>query len=208
MIGGLLRVLVITLVMLVAALMLLPRGRDVAPNLSVATRLDAPRELPPVALIDQDGNPFALSQLAGRPTLVFFGFTNCPDVCPLTLAVLAQASQSLRAEDAALAPAVLFISVDADRDTPAQIKAYLERFDAGFIGATAAESALAPLIAALGVSVHKETRGDASYNVVHNGTVYVLDADVRWTALFGGSSHLPADIVNDYLALQGRRAAE
>jgi protein SCO1/2 len=208
MLSGLLRVLVITLVMLVAAMLLLPRDRAVAPSLSVATRLDAPRALPPVALIDQDGNPFALDQLEGRPTLLFFGFTNCPDVCPLTLAVLAQASQSLRAEAAALAPAVLFVSVDADRDTPAQIKTYLERFDAGFIGATADENALAPLIAALGVSVHKERHGDASYNVVHNGTVYVLDADVRWTALFGGSSHRTADIVNDYLALQGRRAAE
>jgi protein SCO1/2 len=203
-IGGLLRVLVVALVVLVAALMLLPRPGDVASEVAVATVLDVPRELPQVALTDDDGAPFAIGSLAGRPTLVFFGFTNCPDICPLTLAVLAQAMDSLRAEETA--PAVLFVSVDPGRDTPARIKAYVEAFDPEFIGATADDATLAPLLAALGVTVHQERQGDAVYNVVHNGTVYVLDADARWAALFGGSAHRTEDIVRDYRALRRRLA--
>lgn len=216
MIGGLLRVLVIALVVLVAALMLLPRPGDIAergtvapqgesvPPTAVATVLDAPRELPPVALVDQNGEPFAIGDLSGRPALVFFGFTNCPDICPLTLAVLAQALDVLREEE--IAPAVLFVSVDPGRDSPERIKSYVEAFDADFLGATASETTLAPLIAALGVTVHQERRGDAVYNVVHNGTVYVLDAGGRWAALFGGSAHRADDIVRDYRTLRRRLA--
>jgi len=200
-IGGLYKALIAALV---AGLTLASCGRDVAPTTAVATVLDAPRTLPQVALIDKDGDPFAIENLAGQPTLVFFGFTHCPDICPLTLAVLAQAMQSLRDEQ--VSPAVLFVSVDPGRDTPALIKAYVEAFDADFLGATANEATLAPLITALGVSVHKEIHGDTVYNVVHNGTVYVLDADARWAAIFGGSEHRAADIVTDYRALRARLA--
>ena len=189
---------------LVAALLLPSCGRDAVPTTTVATVLDAPRALPEVALTDKDGEPMTVASLAGQPTLVFFGFTHCPDICPLTLAVLAEALRSLRDEQAA--PAVLFVSVDPGRDTPALIKAYVEAFDAEFLGATADEATLAPLIAALGVSVHKERHGDDVYNVVHNGTVYVLDADARWVAIFGGSAHRAADIVGDYRALRARLA--
>lgn len=196
-----LRVLAIALI---AALTLPSCGRDAAPATAVATVLDAPRVLPSVAMIDGDGESFTLSALAGRPVLVFFGFTHCPDICPITLAVLAQAMDSLRDEQPA--PAVLFVSIDPGRDTPALIKAYVEAFDTDFIGATADEATLAPLIAALSVSVHKERLGDAVYNVVHNGTVYVLDADGRWAAIFGGSTHRAEDIVRDYRALRRRLA--
>lgn len=215
MIGGLLRVLVVALVVLVAALMLLPRPGDIASRgtvapqadaaeTTVATVLDAPRALPAVTLVDKDGRPFTIDVLAGRPALVFFGFTHCPDICPLTLAVLAQAMDALRNEQDA--PAVLFVSVDPGRDTPALIKGYVEAFDPEFLGATADEDTLAPLIAALGVSVHKQQQGDAVYNVVHNGTVYLLDAGGRWVAIFGGSEHRAEDIVRDYRALRGRLA--
>jgi protein SCO1/2 len=195
-----LRVLVIALVMLVAVMMLLPRDRDLTPTLVAATVLDTPRVLPAVALIDQNGERFAIDDLAGQPIFVFFGFTHCPDICPLTLAVLREALQTLREE--ASAPAVLFVSVDPGRDTPERIKAYLAGFDAGFFGATADDAALAPLYAALGVSVHQEREGDAVVNVVHNGTVYLLDSASRWTAIFGGSAHRAEDIVTDYRALR------
>lgn len=178
----------------------------VAPSPLVATVLDAPRALPAVAMVDQDGEPFTIGDLAGRPTLVFFGFTHCPDICPLTLATLARAMQSLRSED--FPPRVLFVSVDPGRDTPALIKSYVSAFDAEFVGATADEAALRPLITALGVSVHQQREGDEEYNVVHNGTVYVLDADARWTAIFGGSTHRAEDIVADYRILRGQLAGE
>jgi protein SCO1/2 len=200
-IGGMLRVLVITLVLLVAALMLMPRPSPHRPTPEVATLLDAPRELPAVALTDQQGQPLTLADLAGRPVLAFFGFTNCPDICPQTLFVLSQAIIQLRTEAPAAEPAVLFVSVDPGRDSPALIHRYLAGFDPGFIGATAAEDVLAPLLSTLAVSVRKETRNGETYNVVHNGTVYVLDSAGRWAALFGGSNHRAEIIVRDYLEL-------
>jgi protein SCO1/2 len=200
-IGGMLRVLVIALVALVAALMLIPRARDGLPVATTATVLDVPRALPEVRLIDAAGRAMSLGDLGGRPTLVFFGFTNCPDICPLTLAVIAEAMAALRADRPDRAPHVLFVSVDPARDTPAQIQAYLRGFDSEFLGATADEPTIAPLLDALGVSVHKESQGSETYNVVHNGTIYVLDSEVRWAAIFGGSEHRAATLVSDYLAL-------
>jgi protein SCO1/2 len=196
-----LRILVIALVALVAVMFLLPRP-DVPPPIEVATVLDAPRDLPAVALTDADGRPFEIGDLAGRHALVFFGFTNCPDICPITLAVIAEAVDTLREAAPALVPEVLFVSVDPARDSPERIRAYVRGFDESFIGATASEPALEPLLATLHVTVHKEVVDDAVYNVVHNGTIFVLDDAGRWIALFGGSSHRPEIIVGDYLALR------
>jgi cytochrome oxidase Cu insertion factor (SCO1/SenC/PrrC family) len=75
-------------------------------------------------------------------------------------------------------------------------------FDAAFIGATADEDTLAPLLEALAVTVHIETQGDETYRVTHNGTIYVLDSQVRWAALFGGQSHQTDVLTRDYLALR------
>ena len=196
MIGGLLRILVIGLVALVAAMMLMPR----IPEPAIATVLDEPRPLPVVALTDQNNMPFFFDDLRGEPVLVFFGFTNCPDICPLTLAAIAQAMPTLRDRD--IAPRVVFVSVDPARDTPAQIRAYLSGFDPQFIGVTADDIALSPLLETLAVSVHKETVGRETYNVVHNGTIYALNDDGDWAALFGGSSHTPQDIISDYPKLR------
>lgn len=196
-----LRILVIGLVALVAVLMLLPRP-DLAPSIEVATVLDEPRALPDVGLVDQSGSDFSIRDLEGRPTLVFFGFTHCPDICPLTLAQIARATERLENEAPELVPQVLFVSVDPERDSPARIRTYLQAFDADFIGVTADDAVLAPLLQTLGVSVHKQTIDGESYNVVHNGTIYVLDRNADWAALFGGSSHDADIIVSDYLALQ------
>jgi protein SCO1/2 len=196
-----LRILVIALVALVAVLFLLPRPAATPPPVEVATVLDEPRPLPAVALTDAQGEPFSIDDLAGRHVLVFFGFTNCPDICPIALAVITEALDRLRADAPDVAPEVLFVSVDPARDSPQRIRAYLDGFDERFVGATAPEATLDPLLDALGITVHKEVSGDAVYNVVHNGTIFVLDDAGRWIALFGGSSHRADDIVGDYLAL-------
>src|SRR5262245_31915626 len=87
-VGGMLRILVIALVVLVAAMFLLPRGERGAPP-QTATVLPTPRALDDVSFVDKTGQPIRLSDLEGGFSLLFFGFTNCPDVCPLTLQVLA-----------------------------------------------------------------------------------------------------------------------
>jgi protein SCO1/2 len=197
-----LRVLVVALVLLVAAMMLMPR-----PGPQTAIMLDAPRELPDVALIDHNGEPLRIAALSGRPTLLFFGFTNCPDICPLTLAVIAEATGVLREKIGPLAPQVLFVSVDPDRDTPEQIARYTSAFDPEFIGATADDATLEPLLSALGVTVHRETRNGETWRVTHNGTVYVLDRQGRWAGLFGGSAQVDdmlksETLVSDFIAMR------
>lgn len=199
-----LRILVIALVALVAVLFLLPRPAETPPPVEAATVLDEPRPLPAVSLTDARGRPFAIEDL-DRHALVFFGFTNCPDICPITLSVIAEAIDALRADAPDVVPDVLFVSVDPARDSPDRIRAYLDGFDESFVGATAPEPALDPLLDALGVTVHKQVSGDDVYNVVHNGTIFVLDDAGRWIALFGGSSHTASEIVGDYLALIASR---
>jgi len=193
-----LRILVVALVVLVAALMLLPRDRALVNPPAVATVLPEPRELPNVRFLDQSGSPFTTRDLAGNYTLLFFGYTNCPDICPLTLQVLAQAIGRIEARAPALVPRVVFVSVDPHRDTPDRIRAYLNAFDDRFIGITASDATLEPLLSTTGVMVHKSVSDGEPYNVTHNGTVYVLDADGRWIALFGGSSHDAATIATDF----------
>lgn len=199
-----LRIIVVALVVLVAAMMLMPRNGELIAPPEVATVLPQPRELPAVAFVDQAGMPFAIEDLAGRYSLLFFGFTNCPDICPLTLQVLAQATAEIEARAPDLVPQVVLVSVDPQRDTPKRIRSYVTGFDPRFIGVTAPDNALEPLLGTMGVMVHKDVTDDGQYTVVHNGTVFVLDDAGRWVALFGGSSHEASVIASDYLRIRLR----
>jgi protein SCO1/2 len=200
-----LRILVVVLVVLVAAMFLLPRAeRGAAPQ--TATVLPEPRPLTDVRFVDKTGRAMQLAELKGNFTLLFFGFTNCPDVCPLTLAMLAQARADIARRAPQLTPRVLFVSVDPSRDTPERIAAYLNGFDPEFAGVTASDAELEPLLAELGVAVEKHTHGGANYNVVHNSAVYVLDANAEWVAV-STAPHDPQIVASDYLRIRQRRAA-
>ena len=91
------------------------------------------RAVPDLSFTDQDGQPLSLSQLKGKWTLLFFGYTFCPDICPITLAQLRQIKSELPA-DAVANLRIVLISVDPDRDTPQQLKQYLGYFDKQFVG--------------------------------------------------------------------------
>lgn len=202
-----LRILIVGLVVLVVAMMLINRQGSRVPEPAIATVLPEPRDLPDIELVDKAGDPYRTSDLAGEYTLLFFGFTNCPDICPITLSVLADVSADLQSRQRALAPRVAFVSVDPHRDTPQAIAAYLDHFDSGFLGLTAPDATLAPLLETLGVTVHKNDIGGERYNVVHNGTIFVLDRDARWIALFGGSEHDAGAIATDFLRIRLRHEA-
>jgi protein SCO1/2 len=203
MLGGMLRVLVVALVVLVAAMFLLPRGqRGQAPQ--TATLLPEPRALADVRFVDKTGRETHLSDLEGDFTLLFFGFTNCPDVCPLTLSLLKQVRADVASRAPRLTPRVLFVSVDPNRDTPERIATYLNGFDPEFLGVTASDEELAPLLQTLGVAVEKHVHGGADYNVVHNSAIYVLDPSARWIAVSTGP-HDPKVLASDYLRIRQRR---
>jgi protein SCO1/2 len=198
-----LRVLVVGLVVLVAAMFMIPRAPQPP---SAATVLSEPRALPDVTLVDAHGSRLDLDAFRGRFSLLYFGFTQCPDVCPLTLKVLADARAKLGERAPGAVPQVVFVSVDPERDTPAAIAEYLGHFDASFVGATASDARLAPLVAALGVTVEKHHHDGDHYNVSHNDTIYVIGPNAELVAIASGP-HDPATLASDYLKIRQRYRA-
>jgi protein SCO1/2 len=115
------------------------------------------------------------------------GYTNCPDFCPTTLTTLAALEKRLRAKEAPVRPQVIFMSVDAKRDTPEQLAKYVPYFDPEFIGLTAASQSEAEAVAAkLGVSVIITPKSDGTYTVDHSGAIFVLNPEGNLAAVLTG----------------------
>ncbi len=136
----------------------------------------------PFRLIDQDGKPITDQDFKGRPFLVFFGFTHCPDICPTTLFEVAEVLRAL-GPDSGRATA-LFITVDPERDTPAAIKDYLSSFGPLMRGATGDAAAIAAVEKAYRVYAKKVPTGNGGYSVDHTALVYLMDKQGRFVAPF------------------------
>jgi protein SCO1/2 len=162
--------------------------RGAAPvELATGTYLAHGRTLPDFSLIDHHGRTFGSADLKGSWSMMFFGYTNCPDFCPATLSTLAALEKRLRAAGARVRPRVIFVSVDAKRDTPAQLAKYVPYFDPEFIGLTAADQpAIETVAAKLGFAVVITPTSGGDYTVDHTGAIYVLDPDGRLTAILTG----------------------
>ena len=167
-------------------------------DLLTGSYLAPARALPDFSLIDQEGRGFGPGRLQGRWSLVFFGYTNCPDFCPATLATLAAMEKRLRSEHAAVRPQVIFVSVDAKRDTPAQLAKYVPYFDPEFIGVTAPDQKTIEAFAArLGVAVSLTPQPDGGYTVDHSAAIFVVDPGGKLVAVLTGpftASALQTDI--------------
>lgn len=166
--------------------------------------LDPPKEAPDFTLTDFDGKPFQLSDHRGKVVILFFGFTNCPDMCPAALSDMAAARRKLGA-DAEKVQGV-FVSLDPDRDTPERLKRYVTAFDPTFIGVRGSETELAPVVKDYGVTyMRRDLPGSAlGYTIDHSTFIYVIDAAGRWRLLF--THGMPVDdIVSDlrYLVRRG-----
>ncbi|HTV97046.1 MAG TPA: SCO family protein [Steroidobacteraceae bacterium] len=156
-------------------------------QLSTGTYLSPERSLPDFSLIDERGQSFRPSNLDGHWSLMFFGYTNCPDFCPTTLTTLAAMEKKLRAAGAAQRPQVVFISVDAKRDTPQQLAKYVPYFDPQFIGVTAKDQPTIEAVARqLGVAVAITPNADGSYTVDHSGAIFVVDPAGKIAAVLTG----------------------
>lgn len=136
----------------------------------------------PFQLLDQDGRPFTDQDLKGRPTLIFFGFTHCPDVCPTKLFEVSEVLRAL-GPDADRAQA-LFITVDPERDTPQVLKDYLANFDPHLRGLTGDSDAVAGVIKAYRVYAKKVPLEGGSYTMDHTAIVYLMDKEGRFVAPF------------------------
>ena len=136
----------------------------------------------PFNLIDQNGKPITDQEMKGRPFLVFFGYTHCPDICPATLFEVSEVMRAL-GKDADKAGA-LFITVDPERDTPAAMKDYLSSFDPHLQGATGDLKSVEAAEKAYRVYAKKVSGENGDYSMDHTALVYLMDKQGRFVAPF------------------------
>jgi protein SCO1/2 len=136
----------------------------------------------PFKLTDAEGRVFDSKELQGKPSLVYFGFTHCPDICPTTLFLLAQVLKKL-GPDASRINA-LFITVDPDRDTPEQLKTSLAAYDPHLRGLTGDPAQLASIRAIYGIDANILPGTGKNYNIDHTDTVFILDKEGRIQSSF------------------------
>lgn len=165
------------------------------------TQLTEPRELPDFALLDQNNHPVHKTDWAGHWTLIFPGFTYCPDVCPTTLGLLKQLKTALGAQGEKVN--VVFLSVDPQRDTPARLAEYIHFFSPAFSAVTANEPQLGAFTKSLAVAYTKVPGNSAdNYSMDHTAALILLDPQVRITAFFT-PPHKLEGLVTDLKALIG-----
>jgi protein SCO1 len=149
-------------------------------QLASGTWLPGGRELRDFSLVDHTGAQVGRAALTGRPSLVFFGFTHCPDVCPMTLALLARVRQAAAVEDLRL----VLVSVDPERDSPEALARYVAAFDTDILGLTGEPDAIRAVAADFGVAVVRVDMPGDTYTVDHSAAVFLLDRRARLAAVF------------------------
>lgn len=167
------------------------------PQLASGTWLPRPKPLSDFRLTDTTGRAFARRDLGGGPTLVFFGFTHCPDVCSTTLMKLAQVRKRAGLEGLR----VLFVSVDPQRDTPPVLGRYVHAFDPAFLGLSGDPRSIVRVAANFGVAVNRVELPGGDYTMDHSAVLFLLDARARIAAIFTPPFEVAA------LAADLRRAA-
>jgi len=151
---------------------------------SVANRLSAvqfpnPYDLPAVTLTDHGGEPYELrARAAGKVTVLYFGYTHCPDICPITVATLARALELLAPEEIERVHPV-FVTLDADRDPPEQLARWLGAMHPSMVGLTGTQAELDAAVRALGYIVPEIQRPESGfYEVAHPSTLFVFTPEL------------------------------
>jgi protein SCO1/2 len=155
---------------------------------------------PALKLQGTDGQALDLARYQGKVVLLAFGFSNCGEVCPITLATLAGARRKLG--DAGRGVQVVYVTVDPERDTLAQMKKYLAAFDATFIGGVGTRAEIDVAQKSYGISSKKIRNADGSYTIGHSSSIYMIDraGGLRAVMPYG---HTADDFVHDLKILLG-----
>lgn len=151
---------------------------------TVITVLPKARTLKPFELKTGTAQKFNLDSLEGKYSLLFFGYTSCPDVCPTTMYELKKLYSILEKDKQQKTYQVVFVSVDPRRDTPARLEEYVTYFNKSFIGATGKKTEIANLARQLGASyeVNDDSKSE-DYSVSHTGVIFVIDPDAQFAAV-------------------------
>jgi protein SCO1/2 len=128
---------------------------------------------PALSLTGTDGKPLTLERFRGQVVLLAFGFSNCGEVCPITLATLAGARKKLGADAAAVQ--VVYVTVDPERDNAAQMRKFLGSFDPTFIGGVGSRAQIDAAQKSFGISSTKNVNADGSYTIGHSSSIYMID---------------------------------
>ena len=164
---------------------LLMSAREPAAPLIGGYVLATPRELPAIELVDEQDARFPADAFADHWSFLYFGYTYCPDVCPLTLVELAELKKLLAANGVAEPTQYYLVSVDPERDTPERLREYVAYFEPELRGLTGTPEALAALAEATETVFDvPENPEDANYLVSHSSNVVLLDPDGRVHAVF------------------------
>jgi len=158
------------------------------------------RPAPDFTLSGSDGSKLQLSKYLGKVVILAFGFTSCPDVCPTTLAVLAQARRNLGRDGDEVK--VVYITVDPERDDAKRMRKYLAAFDPTFVGGTGSPERLAAVRREYGIAADKRRAG-SDYVVAHSSYIYFIDRAGRLRALMP-YGHTADDYVHDVRILLKR----
>ncbi len=164
------------------------------------TVLARPVPLKPFTLTSDEGKPFTNNSLKGHWSLLFFGFTSCPMICPTTLSELNKAYDTLRLNKKK-PPQIVFISVDPKRDSNSRIHNYLANFNSHFIGVTGDASQIDKLTKTVGIAYLKSKKsGEKNYQIEHSGAILVINPKGEWVALLR-APHSGDAIAKDFLRI-------
>jgi protein SCO1/2 len=172
-------------------------NRQPDPDFAYGMKMAQPRPLRPVTLAGAEG-PVSYPYKDGRWSLMFFGYTHCPDVCPATLSYLKREMKDLASRRSQFR--TVFISVDPQRDKPDALQRFATYFDPGFIGLTGDKAALDQLTADAGAAYFmgaKADKGTGDYDVTHSTSIYVVDPKGRVVAVYGGDGK-PGRLAQDF----------
>lgn len=156
--------------------------------------LESPRDLPEFMMTNHLGNEFDNKNLSNVWSFIFFGFTHCPDVCPLTLSVLDQVNSLLEKN---IVSQTVLISVDPKRDHPENLKEYVKHFNSNIVGLTGSEEQIDLIAKNLGAIYSVQDDGDEDYLVDHSAHIFVIAPDGKLTALFS-TPHDAKIIADDF----------
>ena len=171
------------------------RAADDLPGLGRVVGTGTPDIGAPFTLIDQDGKPRSSRGFAGKYMLIYFGYTYCPDVCPTTLALMGDAIGRLGPKGAQVVP--VFITVDPERDTPAQLKSYLKSFGPNFVGFTGDVKSVAKVAADYRVYFRKHPLDGGGYGMDHSSVIYLMGPDGKFIAYWDDTAIGPDKLADE-----------
>ncbi|MCY4050292.1 MAG: SCO family protein [Gammaproteobacteria bacterium] len=144
-------------------------------------------------MVSTDGSPFGIENLDSKWNFVFFGYTHCPDICPITMNLLRESRDLLQEKISIDTDSFnfLFVSVDGERDTPEHLRRYIEYYGNNFIAATGNKDQVDSLTGQLGVpySIDEHKPGDRNYLVAHSGSIFLISPDNKLASIY----HPPHD---------------